>query len=400
MTLSDYSHPAAESPLGIRLARFYLTDDFWSIEEMRSRINRIGFGTAALAFIPALERNSASAFLWCDAGEALLANGDAQAANGQAQGANDNEQRAAYCYHTAASLAPHDARILFAVADYYTRIGDPPHAVPPFAAILTLTDDQILTYNVFTYFERLQARRNGLLEEAIRDARAGRGYLRYLIAKDDPAAVHQLWNLAQERSYDDDRLTEDYTAFLLRKKQFAAAAEAWGSHFSGRDDGYPESTLVFNGGFEYELTGSDLDWRFDGFSGVKVDRDRQSRYEGQYSLRIGFAGNDNPDFHHVRQLVFVQPGRYRFEAQMRTDLITSDEGVRFRIQTAERNAPLLVETAPLTGTNAWRRVTAEFEVPPGFRMVAVELARRRSIRIDYQLTGTAWIDAVRLTHLQ
>ena len=143
---------------------------------------------------------------------------------------------------------------------------------------------------------------------------------------------------------------------------------------------------------------SPFDWHFNGFNGVNVLRDAETFDEGQFSLRIEFAGNNNPDFRHVSQIVFVTPGRYRFEAHIRTAGITSDQGVRFSIRGSGSNR-LLAETDALTGTNSWRRTEAEVDVPAGITMAEVALVRHRSIRIDNQLTGIAWIDAVKLTRL-
>jgi hypothetical protein len=351
---------------------------------MLSRLDSSTFPTGRIAFISALERNAGSATRWYDAGDVLWASGD--------------PRRADYCYRRAASLAPRDANILFAVGDHYTQAKDPSRAVPPLAAVLSLTDDATFSDNVFNFLEIVHARQNGLLESAIPNKNAGQAYLRYLIGQDEETGVRNVWDLARKRGYDDDQLATDYTNFLLQKKQFEAAADAWAGHFSGRNAGRPP--LLFNGSFEHELTGSALDWRFENVNGVSVERDRAAHYDGEYSLRIAFSGNDNPDFHQLKQLVVVRPGRYRFQAQMRTDRITSDEGIRFRIQAANGSQFLSVETAPLAGTNEWKRLAAEFEVPQGVRALEVQLARRRSIRIDYQLTGTVWIDALTLTRLQ
>lgn len=387
LLLADYTSPPPETSRGVRFGRFYLLDDTRTIWETHGRVNQIGFHALTPVFVAAMERNSASPFRWCDVGEAFEATGD--------------RERAEYCYRRAATLGPGDANILYAIADYYARIQDSARAVPPLAAILRLsTGDRVLTENVFAYLERVEARKNGLLEQAIPNENAGRAYLRYLIGEDDAVAASEVWTLARKRGYDDDTLTVDYTAFLLNRKQFDSAARVWSAHFADPRDGDSKSPLVFNGGFEREFTGGALDWRFEGVNGVTMQRDRLSSSEGDYSLRLEFSGNDNPDFHHLSQLVLVPPGRYRFEAQMRTDKITSDEGVRFRIQAAESKLSLSVETPALAGTNDWQQTTATFEVPPGVRMLSVQLERRRSIRIDNQLTGTVWIDAVKLTKLQ
>lgn len=216
----------------------------------------------------------------------------------------------------------------------------------------------------------------------------------------DIEAVSQAWTWVRRRGFDDDSLALDYASYMLRNKRPKAAFAGWSAHFADRRDGYPQSTPVFNGGFEYELTGGALDWRLEAFNGVTVARDADVSYEGHFSLRTEFLGNDNPDFHHLRQLVTVPPGRYRFEAQVKTLRITSDEGVGFTIRADRETNPLSVDTVALTGTNEWTRLEVEVDVPAGTGAVQIALQRRRSLRIDSQLTGTAWIDAVRLTRVR
>jgi len=386
MAFADYYHPQAESELGVQLGHLYLQYDYRAMEEMLSRLDASTFPTGRIAFISALERNAGSASRWYDAGDALWASGDSL--------------RADYSYRRAASLAPRDAGIFFMLADHYTTVKDPVRAVPALAAVLRLTDDNVFSGNVFNFLEIVQARQNGLLDSAIPNKTAGQGYLRYLIGLDDSSGVRDVWNLVRRRGYDDDQMTRDYTSFLLGKKQFDAAADAWTAHFSSRNADTQHPPLLFNGSFERELTASAFDWSFDRANGVSVERDPASHYDGAYSLRIAFSGNDNPDFHGLKQLVVLKPGRYRFQAQVRTDRITSDEGIRFRIQAADGSRFLPVETPALAGTNQWKSLAADFDVAPGVRALEVQLARRRSIRIDYQLTGTVWIDALTLTRLQ
>jgi hypothetical protein len=385
LTVSDYSRISPERTASIRLGRLYLLDDFLAVEDARSKIGNIGLAGAAKVFNPALERNPASAYRWCDVGEALSDNG--------------NEKLAAYCYRRAGELAPDDPNILLAIGDYYARTENPTLAVEPFSRILALTgapDGDFLTGNVFSYYERIGIRENKLLGPAIPDGVNARAYVRYLMRETNPAAVREVWMWTQDKSYDDDRLTADSVNYLLLKQKIDWAEEGWMRRFSNRSDGYPRSTRLFNGGFERELTGAVLDWHFDGFDGVKVRRDSQTPFEGKYSLRIDFTGNDNPDFHHVTETAFVRPGRYHFEAHVRTSAITGSEGVRFRIQGVNPKMPLLAETMAVSGTADWSRLESDFEVPPGTAMVEVEVTRRRSLRIDNQLTGTAWIDSVTL----
>jgi tetratricopeptide (TPR) repeat protein len=377
---ADFGHPVPESPAGQLLGRLYLLNDSDSVSHMRSRIAEVGIGkvgvaTATKVFGPALERNAGSADRWSDVGETLLSAG--------------NKGLAEYCYRRAAALAPQDLQTLLNIADFYSNTGDSSPAVAAFSRILSYSNQEaILRHNTFVYYERMHVRQIGMLADAIPDARSAQEYVRYLMEESDPAAVRQLWTWSQEKGFDDDTLTVDCVNYLFGKQMFEAAEEGWNRHFAGRQGLDQKSSGVFNGGFEYEFAGSDLDWHFSGFNGVKVARDSRTFHEGRFSLRIDFTGNDNPDFRHVSQVVFVRPGRYHFEAHIRTADITSDQGIRFSVRIMRTNQ-LLAETDALTGTNDWRKLETDVEVPTGITMAKIELARHRSIRIDNQLTGTA-----------
>ena len=330
---------------------------------------------------PVLDRDASSAWRWTDLGEVL---------SGAA---------AQYCYRQAGDLAPYDPQILYAIGDFDATHGNQRAALARFAAILGLRNVQggdNAAHNVFVYYERTGIRKNGRLDEAIPDGPSARAYLRYLMRESAPGDLTGLWQWMRDKSFIDQPLTVEYVDFLFRRKRYDAAQVAWLRGFAGRGDGYSRISPVFNGGFEYELTGGVPDWRLDGLEGVRMRRDHGSRFDGEFSLRIDFSGNDNPDFHHAAQTVFVQPGTWRFEAHARTANITSDQGIRFRI-VSPRDGRVLAETEALTGSNDWRRLETTFQIPRGTSLVDVQLARRRSLRIDNQLTGTAWIDAVKLT---
>ena len=387
LVFSDYGHVAAESALGLRLGTLYALQDLDSVEDVRSRIDKIGFAAAGNVYRGALERNAGSADRWSDVGEALLSTGD--------------RSLAGYCYRRAAELAPSNLQILLNIGDFYSKIGDSPRAVAAFSNILRQSNnsaERILRHNTFVYYENMRVRQNGMLGNAVPDAASALDYVHYLMEEAGPQTVLEVWRWSQEEGFDSEGLTVDCVNYLFQKQKFEAAREGWNRHFADREGFGQKAPVVFNGGFEHELAGSPFDWHFNGFNGVNVLRDAEIFDEGLFSLRIEFAGNNNPDFRHVSQIVFVTPGRYRFEAHIRTAGITSDQGVRFSIRGSGSNR-LLAETDALTGTNSWRRTETEVDVPAGITMAEVALVRHRSIRIDNQLTGIAWIDAVKLTRL-
>ena len=58
------------------------------------------------------------------------------------------------------------------------------------------------------------------------------------------------------------------------------------------------------------------------------------------------------------------------------------------------------EEMVITSVRAYLELETEFEIHAEIREIEVCVARRKSIRIDNQLTGTAWIDSVGLQKLR
>ena len=133
--------------------------------------------------------------------------------------------------------------------------------------------------------------------------------------------------------------------------------------------------------------------------GVEAVRDSAAPYSGQWSLRIRFPGTANLAYSGVSQMAVLPPGAYRFQACVRTDSITTDEGIRFRIVDAEAPARLDLKTGQFTGTTAWTRIEQRLVVPQKTRMVQVQVVRQPSMNFDNKVGGTAWIDGVKLTRM-
>ena len=387
LAVSDYSTYPPEAAPAVRLSSFYLGDDNATVGAVRLHLDKIGYSGAARVFNPALGRDPANSTRWVDAGESFAATGD--------------REKAEYAYRQAEAVAPNDPVTLLAIGYYYLGEKQPQRAAAYFSHLLSVTgrtEESITVQNVFAYLEQMHIRDLNLLDAAIPDARNATLYLRYLMAKTDPAAVRRTWRWMHEKHFDDDAVTAEYAQYLFRKKEYAAAGEDWQSHAASRRDGYPDKTAVYNGGFEYKASGSPFDWEFGALSGITAELDPAVHHDGSYSMRVDFTRNDNLEFYGLRERAFVTPGRYRLDAWMRTAAITSAEGMRMRVKSYLNNIQL-GESDGMTGTHDWTPVSLAFDVSAGTNLIEVELARDRAIRIDNQLTGKVWLDSVTLTRL-
>ena len=149
-------------------------------------------------------------------------------------------------------------------------------------------------------------------------------------------------------------------------------------------DDFDKSTYLFNGEFESDPAQSPFDWNFARTDGVEVARDCTIPGSGKCSLRISFAGTQNLGVAAASQLAFVRPGTYRFHAFIRTESLTTDQGIRLRISDAEVPARLDEVFGQFTGSDPWSSVGHDLVVAPKTRIVQIEVIRQPSMRFDTQ----------------
>ncbi len=118
-------------------------------------------------------------------------------------------------------------------------------------------------------------------------------------------------------------------------------------------------SLIWDGGFETGVTGGGFSWVFAPASlGVQSSFDTKEKHSGERSLRLIFDGRRNVDFDGVCHIAFVEPGAsYRFSAWVKTQALTTDQGVRFRLEWTENAHGSAVETPDVHGTQPWTEVS-------------------------------------------
>jgi hypothetical protein len=157
----------------------------------------------------------------------------------------------------------------------------------------------------------------------------------------------------------------------------------------------PRESLVWDGGFETDLTGG-LSWRIAAPSGSVIGFNKTIKHSGKRALEVKFDGKHNVDFHGVCQLVPVEPDTtYDFSVWLRTENITTDRGLFLRLGTPQGGKPETF-TSELTGTHSWSKVGFRWKVPNNMRLVQICLMRLRSDNLYNTIAGTVWLDDVQL----
>jgi tetratricopeptide (TPR) repeat protein len=187
---------------------------------------------------------------------------------------------------------------------------------------------------------------------------------------------------------------------LLRGQQTSDAARVWGQAVAlmdlpKMDD--PAGSLIWDGGFETEVTGGGLAWRFEQHQNPVISYDHNVMHSGLRALRLDFDQKNISGFVDVCQLVVVEPKTaYEFSAWLRTKDMAEEGGIVFRLAIPGLQTSPVFETAKLLGTNEWTKVSMPWTSPDESRIAQVCLERLRAFD---QHHGTTWVDDVSLLKL-
>ena len=360
------------------LGRYYL----YTLEEM-------DFAKAEGYFRRAAELNPHEPDIWLELASAL-----------EYQGKFDAAEQA---YLRATSLAPANPRINWPAGQFFLRHERFDAAVPHFRVVLAGTN----RYNR-TLFETAWKALDDpdqILGELIPSHRETEiAYLNYLSEKQRFDAAKKVWKrvIAHPEPLE-PRYAGPYINRLVGARMGAAAHEAWRELLANQPDLFHpsgEGNLIVNGDFEGEPLGFGFDWRAGRINGAVMEYDRSVFRSPGRSALIRFRGESNISYRHFSQWVKVDPRkRYRFQASMRTEGITTDSGPLFEIIDPVDISQLREFSDDLVGTWGWQTVTIDFRTGSTTEMILLRVVRRPSRKLDNLISGKVWIDDVSITPL-
>ena len=348
-----------------------------------ARLNAFGTGVAQ---DPELIRSlllqaPASPELWCDLAEALREQNKLAEVN--------------QAYANAVKLAPNSPHILLRAATSKLIDNRGSEALPLFRHLFDKAPDYPGD-NVFSLCSRFGITSATILAAVIPpdQPKVAAAYLRFLMRSGPTANATGAWTWIAAHGLATESLSSEYAAYLLAKKLPGPAFDAWTSKRK-----YAESNRIFNPGFEDSgAPGGPFGWRMDPIPGVVgVAIDPNERHSGSSSLRIRFNGQQNIAFSHVSQQTVVTPGTYTLSAWIKTDMITTDEGIRIGIEDVQKPASFQWISDPaFTGSRPWTLVSQQLTIPVGSPLVRVLILRNSSGKIDSKINGNVWLDDVEL----
>lgn len=183
-----------------------------------------------------------------------------------------------------------------------------------------------------------------------------------------------------------------YVSMLVNNNMIESAKKAWISKF-GKWEG------VWNGDFEKGLLNAGFDWTFNEVKGSKITMENDAARKGN-SIMIEFDGSNNVDFYHFRQNIPVKANtRYELTAYMKSQDLTTGSGLFWEVF-CPLSKELKANSEQVLGTTVWHPVTVRFETPIDCDFVRIVLRRVKSNSIYAKISGTVWIDDVRLKKIQ
>ena len=198
--------------------------------------------------------------------------------------------------------------------------------------------------------------------------------------------TQNLWQRLIEMAPPKSDIGLEYAHFLLQKKRIVESREVWCR--------YMADEYITSPGFEAEITRKGFDWRF--WNGRdnnwEINRVSDTRFEGDYALKIVFKGFENVSFHHVYQIITAEPVEdFRLSYSWKSRDITTDQGLF--VEVFSYDAKGLYKAGPMmTGSTDWRQEVMHFVLPENSQAAIIRLRRHKSDRFDSKISGTLWVD--------
>jgi hypothetical protein len=159
-----------------------------------------------------------------------------------------------------------------------------------------------------------------------------------------------------------------------------------------------KASVVWDPSFESGIAGYLFAWRYQPLAqGVQISLDPTQRVSGNQSLRFTFDGKHNENLEPACTLVNVQPDTaYHFSGWVRTQELTTNSGIAFRIQSIDDAASSPGQTTEIHGTASWTNLEMFWTPGAKTRRASVCVIREPSDTPNADISGTAWVDDVNL----
>jgi tetratricopeptide (TPR) repeat protein len=337
-------------------------------------------------FKRAVQLSPASAYRWADLSEAEFNVRDFTSAE--------------YAISQALQAGPRSPVILTRAANLYFEIGDTNMVLQQLRKVLS--DPGLWEYfdNAFLIYSRLGLPLDEILQRGVPPNKpVVSSLLTFWSRLNKPEEAAATWKWASARGLVDGASTGIFFHYYLNAGHNDDAQQLWQNYVRTREPGYRSTNWIFNPGFETPPVPSPFDWNIEPRQNVEAAIVQDAHSAGRSAFRIRFNGEANIAYHQTFQEMVLPPGKYQFSVMVKTDQVTTDEGVRLHFFDPPLQAKVNVWLDTVTGTQDWKRLSKTFEVPPGVKLVRLEIARNSSQMFDNKIGGTTWVDGLQLSRV-
>ena len=281
----------------------------------------------------------------------------------------------------ALEMDPNWAQMHWAAANLYIRMGDLEAA--DFELRRTADLDMSYLIQVLDLVWRFYEDPEMILATHVPNTKgANLTAMGYFIGQNSELGAELAWNrLRTFETRPQERFS--YVEYLVNKGQPLDAYTVFAA------DGTPGE--VFNGDFERNPMNGGVDWRFSSWEQAEARRDTTQSKDGMASFLIEFGGEENLDYAHVWHWLPVEEGHsYELGFWMKTEAISTDEGVFLEVEGQRTEAPL--------GTTYWQEFTIPFTAAS--ELATVRVRRNPSRKFDNLLGGKVWLDGFTLAEVE
>lgn len=340
------------------------------------------FDRALRHYRRATELNPYQSDYWLDLADAQLFAGDSAAA--------------ATALERALQVDPRTPRTLWRAGNFWLRAGEPARAFAYFRQVL-LADPRLAPLIVQVSHRTLRDP-----DLILRDVLPPRPeflivYLRQLVRdgpSESPAAARVWEKLAALGQPFAAEGVLFYVDFLIATRQLPQAMRVWNDLKNLRllpadpDAALADIELLHNPGLRTPILNGGFDWRVEPSPAVSVGLGAGRQGERPPAVFIRFLGQENLHYRHFFQYVPAQPNRrYRLQAWVSTEGITTESGPRLEIADADHPLLASARSPVLVGTTDWVRQEVDFATGPETRLLRVGIVRLPSRRLDNKVRG-------------
>jgi len=187
-----------------------------------------------------------------------------------------------------------------------------------------------------------------------------------------------------------------YVRWLREDDLIAEAYLYWVNGLQKEDVRY--LGYLFDGGFERKIVNtSGFDWTANPprNSGVRITTGETYGIDGGRALRASFSGK-RIQFSHLRQNLFLGHGAYVLTGKVRPDNLKARRGLQWRVACNAGASGLLGESEAFLGGGDWRAFSFDINVPQGCLGQVLSLNSVGTRQVDHEVSGTLWVDALRI----